>query len=307
MSCLVVGGNGFIGRHLVKQLTKIGHHVIIFDRVAQSGKADHRVEYHLGTFDDQSAIRKAVRGCEVVFHLAWTTYPKVSNDNPFYDAQSNILGTIQLLNVCIEFGVQKIVFLSSGGTVYGIPYKLPIPEDHPTNPICSYGISKLTIEKYLDLYYRLHGLDYVILRPSNAYGEGQSPKRGQGAIAAFLWCVANNQPIEVWGDGSVIRDYVHVDDIIRALLMVSNEKLQDRVLNLGSGIGTSLKDIIQHIQELTKRKVEVHYTASRSFDVPAVVLNIQRIQKQIGWSPQVKLADGLLRTWEWLKNLSIVQ
>ena len=245
-------------------------------------------------------LDRALRGVEVVFHLAGTTDPKTSNDDPAYDVESNVLSTLRLLDACLAAGVRKVVFNSSGGTVYGVPGMLPVREDHPTDPICSYGITKLTIEKYLDLYRRLHGLDYVALRVSNAYGEGQNPDRGQGAVAAFTARVARRQPIEVWGDGSVTRDYVHVEDVARALVMAAERTPQDRLLNVGSGVGTTLNELIDLIREVTGRDAEVRYTSGRAFDVPALVLDTHRIQEQIGWHPQVMLDEGLRRTWQWV-------
>jgi len=304
MRCLVVGGAGFIGWKLVAELARTGRFVRILDQVPRRPELQKRISYIKGSMENESAISRAMDGCDTVFHLACAMCPKTSNDDPIQDIRSNVLGTLKLLNVCVASRVHKLIFVSSGGTVYGIPQILPIPEDHPTRPICSYGISKLAIEKYLHLYHLLHGLDYSILRLSNAYGEGQDPERGQGAIAAFLWRAIKSRPIEIWGDGSVIRDYVHVDDIVRALVMVSNETTQDRIFNVGSGRGTSLKEIINLIQRLVHKKIEVHYKPPRSFDVPAVVLDIQRIQKQLGWTPQVSLMDGLKRATEWLKFLS---
>ena len=295
------GGAGFIGAHLVRRLAQAGHIVRVYDRLPRP-TALPCADYIQGDLAEAASLERALRGAEVVFHLVCTTHPKTSNDDPVYDIESNVLSTLRLLEACVAAGVRRIVFNSSGGTVYGVPQTLPIPEDHSTDPICSYGITKLTIEKYLCLYHRLYGLDYVVLRTANAYGEGQYPGRGQGAVAAFMGQVARDQPIEVWGDGSVVRDYVHVDDIARALLMVAEQTPYDRVLNVGSGEGTSLAELIQLIRGVTGRDVKVRYTPGRAFDVPAAVLDTRRIQEQIGWQPQVKLNDGLHRMWEWLQE-----
>lgn len=302
MRYLVVGGGGFIGRQLVKKLANTRQHVRIFDRVPPPAELDTEVEYILGDLCDSDAVREAVAGCEVIFHLACTTHPKTSNDDPAYDIQSNVLGTLRLLDVCVATGVHRVVFNSSGGTVYGIPLKMPISEDHPTDPICSYGITRLTIEKYLHLYHVLHGLDYVILRPANAYGEGQDPNRGQGVVAAFLGCISQGRLIEVWGDGSVVRDYVHVEDIARALRMVAEATPKDRILNVGSGTGIALNELIHLMKGITGRKFSVNYKSGRPFDIPEVVLDNHRIRDQVGWSPQVTIHDGLERTWRWLKD-----
>jgi UDP-glucose 4-epimerase len=259
-------------------------------------------EYIQGVIEETERLRQALLGVEVVFHLIGTTHPKTSNDDPVYDVESNVVGTLRILDTCVTVGVRRFVFNSSGGTVYGIPRSLPISEDHPTDPTCSYGITKLTIEKYLYLYHHLYGLDYIVLRTANAYGPGQHPGRGQGVVATFLERVARGQPIEVWGDGSVIRDYIHVDDVARALLMVAEQRPCDRVLNVGSGMGTALIDLIHLIRKVTGRDFEVRYAPGRPFDVPAVVLDTRRIQEQISWKPRMKLNDGLHSTWEWLQN-----
>ena len=306
LNCAVLGGAGFIGTHLVRQLTQAGHVPRVYDRSPQPIEFP-RVEYIQGAIEDIENLKQVLKGVEVVFHLACTTHPATSNDDPAYDVESNVVSTLRLLDACVAAGVRRIVFNSSGGAVYGVPRTLPIPEDHPTEPICSYGITKLTIEKYLHLYHTLHGLEYTILRPANAYGEGQDPNRGQGAVAAFLWRVALDEPIKVWGDGSVVRDYVHVYDVARALRMAAERTLCDRVFNVGSGNGTSLNELIQLIRLVTGRDVQVHYEPSRPFDVPAVVLDTRRIREQIGWEPQIQLHDGLSGMWQGMQKEALLK
>lgn len=159
-----------------------------------------------GDLGNHGLIREALEGIDVVFHLASTTLPKTSNDDPGYDVRSNVVDTIQLLEACVDAGVRKVIFASSGGTVYGVPERLPIKEDHPTNPISSYGIVKLTIEKYLGLFHYLYGLDYAALRISNPYGPYQDPAGQQGAISVFLHRILSGQPIAIWGDGEIVRE-----------------------------------------------------------------------------------------------------
>ncbi len=301
MNFLVLGGSGFIGRHLVHQLAQNGHFVRVYDCLPLPDELPCS-EYVHAFLEEERSLRQALKGVEAVIHLVCTTHPKISNDDPVYDVQSNVLTTLRVLETCIAAGIGRFVFISSGGTVYGVPQRLPIEEDHPTDPICSYGITKLTIEKYLHLYHHLHGLEYFILRPSNAYGEGQDPERGQGAIAAFLGCVSQGRPIEVWGDGSVVRDYVHVEDIARALVTVAERTPKDRILNVGSRTGLSLNELIRLIKGVTRKEIKVNYRPGRPFDIPEVVLDNHRIRDQVGWSPQVTIHDGLERTWRWLKD-----
>ncbi|HEX5337076.1 MAG TPA: NAD-dependent epimerase/dehydratase family protein, partial [Gallionella sp.] len=188
--CLVLGGKGFVGSHLTEALLRRGMSVRVFDRPGAenliSPELRDRVEFIEGNFANPESIATALDGCDICFHLISTTIPKTSNESPAYDLQSNALSSINLLEQARKSGLRKIVFMSSGGTVYGIPKYLPIDESHPTDPLCSYGIAKLTIEKYLELYRVHYGIDYAVLRVSNPYGERQRLMAAQGAVAVFL-------------------------------------------------------------------------------------------------------------------------
>jgi len=300
---LVIGGNGFIGSHLVDHLLAGGHSVRVFDKYPERYRQPlAHVDYRFGDFGNRGLLSEALEGVDVVFHLISTSVPKTSNDDPAYDVQSNVIETLFLLEQCVAKKIGKIVFVSSGGTIYGRPTALPIHEDCPTNPECSYGITKLTIEKYLALYKLLHGLEYVVLRPSNPYGSRQNPDGIQGAIAVFLGKVARGEPIEIWGDGSVVRDYVFVDDFVDAMCRAAFSETHGRIFNLGSGEGHSLNDIIAEIGRVTGRNVQVNYKAGRPFDVPAVYLDISRAREQLGWVPSTSLDEGIKRTWEFILN-----
>jgi UDP-glucose 4-epimerase len=217
-----------------------------------------------------------------------------------------VIDTLQLLQSCREHKVKKFVFISSGGTVYGIPQRVPVTEDHPTEPICSYGITKLTIEKYLNLYHRIHGLDYVVARVSNPYGEFQNPYAKQGAIGVFLGNIVQGQPITIWGDGEVVRDYVYIKDAVKALVLAAEYDAgpdEPRVFNVGYGSGHSLNDIIAEIKKVVDMPVEVKYTPSRAVDVPVNVLDISRATRHLEWHPNTELARGLAQTWKWVKQI----
>lgn len=299
-SCLVLGGAGFIGSHLAEALLKAGHRVRIFDRPHLDRLPDflQRPEFEVftGDFLNPRALGPALAGSEVVFHLISTTLPKNSNDNPAYDIESNVLGTLRLLDLCREHGVRKMVFASSGGTIYGVPRSVPIAESHPTDPICSYGIQKLAIEKYLQLTHRLEALDYCILRPSNLYGPRQRLDIAQGAVAVFLDRALRGKPIQVWGDGSVVRDYLYVEDACEALVEAAAVKGEPKIFNIGSGVGTSLRELIRAIETLLGRPVPVEYGAARTLDVPANVLDASLARRHLGWTPRTSLAEGLRRT-----------
>ena len=303
---LILGGAGFIGSHLCDALLSAGHTVRLFDRLGippyRVFSEQENIEWMQGDFTSAAEIEQAVAGCQVIFHLVSTTLPKTSNDDPIYDVESNVVATLRLLDAAHRNGVEKFVFISSGGTVYGVPKSVPIPETHPTEPVSSYGIGKLAIEKYLHLYHALHGLNYTVLRLANPYGERQRANAAQGAVAVFMNRAIHNQPIEIWGDGSVVRDYVYIADVVDALMKASFYRGDERLFNIGSGHGKSLNEILAAIETLTHHPVPRTYLAGRAFDVPANVLDIAHAQTHLDWSPQVSFEDGLARTFNWLSN-----
>lgn len=200
MKVLITGGTGFIGSHLANKIDRNGHQVYIISRAA-----NERANFIQGYFGDEILLDGALPGIDVVIHLAWTTVPSQHLNEISLDVEQNINGTISLLNKCITHQVKKVIFISSGGTVYGIPNQIPIREDHILNPISSYGISKVTIEKYLYLYNKLAGLDYLIFRVSNAYGEQQNLVRGQGVLGIWLDNIFSGQEIVIWGGVSIFK------------------------------------------------------------------------------------------------------
>jgi UDP-glucose 4-epimerase len=303
--CLVLGGRGFIGSHLVDALLGQGYVVRCFDRphvvpLGDSHLTHPAFELYEGDFTSEADIANALEDCDICYHLVSTTLPKSSNADPMFDVESNLLGTIRLLTHAVKTGLKKVIFVSSGGTVYGVPTQVPILETHSTDPICSYGITKLAIEKYLGLFHQLHGLDYTVLRLANPFGERQRTHASQGAVAVFLGKVLRGEPVEIWGDGSVIRDYIHIADVVEALLVAINRTGDERVFNIGSGRGHSLNEVLNSIENVTGQAAIRTYKPNRSFDVPASVLCIERAKQILGWSPQVEFETGLSRFAEWL-------
>ncbi len=303
MRCVILGGGGFLGSHLSQVLIANDHEIRIFDRPeARYLEYSHQQGANVltGDFFNPADIRRAISNCDVVYHLVSVTVPQTSNDNPRYDVEANVLGTLQLLDEMRKAQVKKIVFASSGGTVYGIPQEIPVKEDHPTEPICSYGICKLTIEKYLHLYWTLYGLDYRILRIANAYGERQPITETQGVISTFLDKAIRRSEITVWGDGSVMRDYIHAGDIANAFLRASAHEGEAKIFNIAGGEGHSVSDIVDIIEDLTKEPVRIKYSPGRPFDVPINVLDISRAKLYLNWQPVVGLQEGISRVFEWM-------
>jgi UDP-glucose 4-epimerase len=300
---LVLGGSGFLGGHLVAALLEQGCDVRVFNRAHEGGRppAPAGVDFRAGEFSNREDVAAALEGCSTVFHVLGTTLPQTSNDDPVYDLESNLLTTVQFLDLARRGGVEKIVFASSGGTVYGVPSMVPIGEDHAPSPLCSYAIHKLAIELYLRLYHDLYGLDYCVLRIANAFGERQSPLASQGAVSVFLYRAMRGEEIVIWGDGSVVRDYVYVGDVAQAFCAAARHLGSPRTFNIGSGSGRSLNEVISSIETLLGRSVARSYHPGRALDVPVNVLDSSLAAKHLGWRPQHEFVDGLRRTFEWLK------
>ncbi len=306
MKLTVFGGGGFIGSAISDRLLEDGHALRIVERprVApyRNFKAGEVVEWVTGDFSSTYDVANAIEGVDGVFHLISTTLPKNSNDDPIYDVQSNLVATLQLLNAMVAGNVRRIVFISSGGTVYGAPKYLPVDENHPTEPQVSYGITKLAIEKYLLMYGRLYGIRPTILRVANPYGERQRVETAQGAVGVFVQRALRGLPIEIWGDGSITRDYLHVSDVAYASAKAIAYTGEQSVFNIGSGSGTSLNQLIDLIQGVLGFPVVREYMNARSFDVPISVLCNDLAKRELGWTPKVGIEDGIARTARWLRE-----
>jgi UDP-glucose 4-epimerase len=299
--CLVLGAGGFIGTNLCGHLLKRGAKVQGFGRSKDYPRALERVSWISGDFADRSTLARAVEGSELVFHLVGSRLPENSNKDPIGDLESNVLSTLHLLDICRWSAVRKVIFASSGGTVYGVAGQTPIPETAPTDPITAYGIGKLAIEKYLALYRHLHGLDYAILRISNPFGPFQGGYRKQGVIAAFIQQALNGETLEIWGDGEVVRDFVHIDDVVAAIAEAAVYAGPHRLFNVGQGVGRTVNQILADIEAVLGRgALPKRYKPSRMADVPVNVLDIGLIRRELGWQPRQDWLSSLRSTADWL-------
>jgi UDP-glucose 4-epimerase len=304
--CLILGGGGFIGSHLADALLAKNFDVVIFDKLNFSRKnINHildKVKIVEGDFNNEIDLKTALKDIDIAFHLVSSTLPANSNENPIYDVETNLVSSLRFLNEAFINGISKIIFISSGGTVYGIPERLPIKEYHPRKPICSYGIIKKTIEDYLYMFERLYGLDYYVFRLSNPYGERQNPFVAQGVIPVFLKKLIKGEKIEIWGDGSVERDYIYINDAVNALIKCLEVNPKERIFNLGSGKGYTLNDIIGIIEKVTGKKTNVEYKEKRNIDVPVNVLDNKLISEKLSWKTETDIETGILKTYEYLKK-----
>lgn len=304
---MVTGGTGFIGSHLVSGLMKSGdHEVVVFSTWNPSQKQiETGATYTRGNLNDTVRLEKTLKDndVEVVYHLAWNSIHETSIENTAADLETNLLGTVNLLEACRKNGVRRVIFMSSGGTVYGLPDNLPVSESQATHPISAYGVTKLAAEKYLGLFQHLYGLEAIILRPSVPYGPGQDPARRQGAIAVFIDRALRSEPITIWGDGTSLRDYFFVGDMVDPLIQtMSIPANPNNIFNLGGSKAYSLRDLTSQIERTLDLKLNVRYEPARNFDVPKLKLDCSRAISKIGWNPGTGLEEGILMTEQWMRE-----
>ncbi|MHB8138200.1 MAG: NAD-dependent epimerase/dehydratase family protein [Smithellaceae bacterium] len=304
LKTLVIGGAGFIGTHLVSALIAAGRRVTVLDLQSEppDGLQDG-VTYHMGDFGRRELIRELLDDHQEVLHLAYASIPNTSFENPFADLLENLPPTLQLFSEVAEKG-RTLVFISSGGTVYGEAIQLPIREDHPTKPISPYGVTKLTLENYAYLYAVTHGLKFICVRPANAFGVGQRPFTGQGFIATAIASALNGRSIGIYGKQGTVRDYLYVSDLVAGIVSVLDKGRLSQTYNLGSGVGRSNMDVVEAISHLMKNtgcEIHIKKFPKRPFDVQTNILDSTKLQEHTGWKPQVEFGEGLIYTHEWLR------
>jgi UDP-glucose 4-epimerase len=295
---LVIGGNGFIGSSLVERLRDAGHGVRVLDQTSPRSDVDwNGIQYVIGNLGETTRLPSLLAGTDIVFHLASSTVPGTSNLDPIADVQSNLVGVLNLCAAMIATGQKRLIFFSSGGTVYGDPQVLPVPETHPLHPISSYGVVKVAVENYLFMYEKLGFLKPLILRPSNPFGPRQSTAGLQGVIAAFLGKALRSEEVRIWGDGETVRDYIYIDDLITLAVTAATTNITGPV-NVGSGRGYSLNQIVKAVRQTTGATLPIKYEPKRDYDVAEVVLDTSRALKELGWRPLVELSKGISMTWQ---------
>lgn len=302
MKITVIGGTGFIGRHLCRRLIEENHEVISVSRRKPNSSTKLQdttcITYEYGDITSLEFVTEVSRNTEYLINLASTVVPSTSNRDPVYDVNTNLIGALNTLNASVINGISKYIYLSSGGTVYGPKNQTePHKEEDPTNPICSYGIVKLSIEKYIHLFNVLHGLPYSIIRLSNPYGPDYALEKPQGVIHHFASMIAKNQPIHIWGDGSIERDFIFIDDAITAITKAMHHNSDQILLNVGSGKSTSINKILKIIEQVSGKTGRVSYEPSRIYDVHKSVLNIDQAKIQLGWEPSISIDEGIKLTY----------
>lgn len=315
MNIIILGAAGFIGTNLTIALAqekdecaKLVNNITLFDRegadfsnITKFGYDNIKIVY--GDFDMESDFETIIKGQDIVYHLVSTTVPTTSNQRIAQELIANVVVTANLLEACVNNKVNKVIFLSSGGTIYGKEEASPLSEDTASNPISSYGVQKITIEKLLYLYNYMHGLDYRVIRLSNPYGPYQRPNGVLGVVTTFTHKALLGEPITVYGDGSIVRDFIYIDDVIKGILNVVNGNSNYRIFNLGCGKGTSVKEVIDTIHETLNVNVDIQYIPGREVDVPINVLDIRRYEEAYGKLNPISLNEGIKKTAEFMRSM----
>jgi UDP-glucose 4-epimerase len=299
---LITGGLGFLGRSIIQECQQARIKVSVLDRHSQRKPLPPGIKFFSGDIQNLSLLRKALKGVNQVIHLAATTVPQSSEENRLHDLQSNVGTTLQLLEECTRRKIKRFIFASSGGTIYGVQGKSPIRESSPTCPVSAHGVMKLTIENYLHLFRHAYNLEPLILRISNLYGEGQDPTRPQGIISTLFDRLLRKKSIPIWGDGSIVRDYVHVEDGARACLLALRYRGKENVFNIGTGKGTSINQLLDHAEKISGIKPRIKWMKRRKLDAPRNVLDNNRARTHLKWEPKINLKTGLQQMFESMKK-----
>ncbi|MEM4590210.1 MAG: NAD-dependent epimerase/dehydratase family protein [Candidatus Micrarchaeia archaeon] len=306
MKILVTGGAGFIGSNLVDALIRKKHEVIVLDNLS-TGKIENinkkAVFYNIDLRDIlklKSLFEK--ERPEIVYHLAAQINVRRSIKDPFYDESVNIAGSLNLLECCKDYGINRIIYSSSGGAVYGEPNKLPAPEEHEIKPLSHYGASKFAVESYLSVYNSIYGLDYITLRYANVYGPRQDFLGEAGVIAIFIKNALIGEPLTIFGDGNQTRDFVFVNDVVNANVLSLNYRGNFRIFNIGTGIPTSINQIAKEIEKTIGKKITIIRGEAIKGEVRDTYLDIGRAKRELGFLPLVSISEGIRLTFEWAKN-----
>lgn len=303
--CLVLGADGFIGSHLVDELLQRNFDVRVFGRFSNNtfknlNHVKGKIEVYSGDFNKKRDVAMAIKGVDYVFHLISFSNPAITSRNPLKEIKVNLVPTIRLLELASKNNVKKIIFPSSGGSIYGISKEKYFSENSLLHPITPYAINKLTIESYLYYYFNQRGLDYIIYRISTVYGERQTSKYGQGVIERIIRQTLRNEAVTIYGD--TMRDYIHVKDVATLIAKTFDRKTRYKTYNVGSGQGILLSQLLATIEKTINKKIQVKQMESRPFDLDHVILDIARIKKEFLFKQTIDLTTGIARMYEYIKG-----
>ena len=296
----VYGADGFIGRHLVRRLAERGALVRAVSRKFDPSfteSLEGKVDFVEADLRHSLDMASSLQDIDTVVQLISTSSPGLGNGYEVVDIQENIVPHVEFLRACVQAGVKRYVFLSSGGTVYGPDAPVPTPETCPTTPINSHGLTKLVVEKYIQMHGHVDGLDYAILRVANPFGPGQEFRKGQGLVPALIDRWRKGRKVTIFGDGRARRDYVYIGDVIDAVEATLTSTVEPRlILNIGSGETRSVVEVIETIESVTGHRFERNYVGDRKTDVEVSNLDISRAREILGWKPKTEFREGIEKT-----------
>lgn len=306
MRIVLLGGTGFIGHHFANFCKPYADIVIVSRHAPLSNNLLRGVQYEQGDCASQEFLRRVIQPGDQIVYLAYNSVPKTSFDDPLRDIQENLPLAISLLSVLRDVPVKRLLYVSSGGTVYGpCESDVPIAEDHPTNPISPYGITKLAVEKYCQMYARLFGIPVVVARPSNPYGPGQVPYRGQGFIATAAAKILQGKEMPVFGTHGTVRDYLYIDDLCAGMkLLLDSDLVPGTIFNIGSGTGMNNLEVLNAVAKSAGYEmsdINLNCLPARHFDVAYNVLDSCRLEA-LGWRRATTLEQGLPATIKWVRE-----
>lgn len=299
---LIIGAGGFVGTALSQRLLADGHTVHRLQRTLSVSSGSRDV-VHVGSQDDANLLSSILPTCDTVFHLASSSTPGSTANTPVLEGRQNLLPILKLLEVMQNFPHARLVFVSSGGTLYGNPEIASVTETAPSATLSYHGAGKLASKAFLHAFHHLAGRGVTVLRPSNLYGPGQPLRNGFGLIRTMLEHARRGNTMHIWGDGESVRDFLYIDDMLEACCKVlKNDNDAWRVFNVGMGEGHSINQIRKMVEEITGMPVPAAYHPPRPGDVRRIVLDCSKLRSELGWNPAVPLAEGIKRTWRWLEN-----
>jgi UDP-glucose 4-epimerase len=307
MKIMVTGGAGFIGSHVTDLLIEVGHQVVVVDNLSTGRRSNlnpHAVFYEVDIRSSEMEHVFAQEKPEVICHHAAQMDVRRSMDDPLFDADVNIIGSIKLAQLAIRYGTRKFIHISSGGAAYGEPEYLPCDEAHPIKPLCHYGASKYTFELYLHVFNANYNIDYSVIRYPNVYGPRQDPHGEAGVVAIFTGRMLRGDEVTINGTGEQVRDYVFVTDCARSNVMLL-EQGSRHVYNLGSGIGTTVNEIFQQLKYITGYPKPAMYGPAKAGETFKIYLNASRADRELGWRPSIPLEEGLQRTVDYFKEFEL--
>jgi len=298
---LLVGGNGFIGSHLADALLARGAALRILDVQAERFRAPlPGVEYFNGDCTNAATFRAALSGCDTLIHLAHNTLPLASFVNLDREVRLGLEVFAGVLEMALQEQVGKVMLFSSGGAVYGEPPSAnPVEEKSACRPVSPYGLIKLMMEKYLHMVHHLHGLSYLVVRPSNPFGPRQNFLGHQGAIPIFMHRLLTGQLISIWGDGQAVKDYIYITDLVGAVVALLEAGFDNEVYNVGSGVGRSVGEVVATLERELNHKARLEYRPAHAADVSHSVLALDKLSARTGWAPQTGFDEGLRQTRQW--------